>query len=256
MGVDSGLPDFRGPQGLWKAYPALKRNVSLPAMSTPHWFEDDPHFAWAFFGHRYLLYSKTKPHMGFEILQKWCRNKSYFVYTSNVDGQFQTAGFDENRIVECHGTIHLCQCTQTQRHGAAAQPLFKTADVMDGVTVDLDTFQASGVPKCPLCGSTARPNILMFNDWQWLEERTTEQEDRFDRWRQDVHSGSMVVVEVGAGTAVPTIRSLGNRLAAHNCPLVRINPDESEGPRLESCVGIPLPALQALTELDALIQAE
>lgn len=41
MGVDSGLPDFRGAEGFWKAYPPLKkRGLSLPQTSTPHWFEE------------------------------------------------------------------------------------------------------------------------------------------------------------------------------------------------------------------------
>jgi len=49
MGVDSGLPDFRGPEGFWRAYPALRdRDIKLSAMSTPHWLEDDPTFAWGF----------------------------------------------------------------------------------------------------------------------------------------------------------------------------------------------------------------
>lgn len=54
MGVDSGLPDFRGPQGFWRAYPPLKeKGIQLPSMSNPRWFFEDPAFAWGFFGHRY-----------------------------------------------------------------------------------------------------------------------------------------------------------------------------------------------------------
>ena len=95
MGVDSGLPDFRGPEGLWRAYPPLKqRNLTLPETSTPHWFHTDPHFAWGFFGHRYNLYTRTQPHSAFNILKKWCdrMDLGYFVFTSNVDGHFQKSG--------------------------------------------------------------------------------------------------------------------------------------------------------------------
>jgi len=92
MGVDSGLPDFRGPEGFWRAYPALRgRGIRLAAMSTPHWFEDDPTFAWGFFGHRYNLYKNAQPHDGFRIIVNWCRKmeEGYFTFTSNVDGHLQ-----------------------------------------------------------------------------------------------------------------------------------------------------------------------
>jgi len=92
MGVDSGLPDFRGPQGFWRAYPALRdRGIKLSSMSTPHWFKDDPTFAWGFFGHRYNLYKNAEPHDGFRIILNWCRKmeNGYFAFTSNVDGHLQ-----------------------------------------------------------------------------------------------------------------------------------------------------------------------
>jgi NAD-dependent SIR2 family protein deacetylase len=92
MGVDSGLPDFRGPEGFWRAYPALKsRGLQLESTSTPHWFKSDRQFAWGFFGHRYNLYSKATPHHGFQIILNWGRQmeSGYFAYTSNVDGHLQ-----------------------------------------------------------------------------------------------------------------------------------------------------------------------
>lgn len=56
MGVDSGLPDFRGKQGFWNAYPALKDiGLSFTDVSNPQSFLEDPKFGWAFFGHRYQL---------------------------------------------------------------------------------------------------------------------------------------------------------------------------------------------------------
>ena len=92
MGVDSRLPDFRGPEGFWRAYPALRgRCIKLASMSTPHWFRDDPTFAWGFFGHRYNLYKNAQPHDGFRIILNWCRKMEhgYFAFTSNVDGHLQ-----------------------------------------------------------------------------------------------------------------------------------------------------------------------
>ncbi len=115
MGVDSGLPDFRGNEGFWKAYPPMaKLGVSFVEMANPWWFDRDPSLAWGFYGHRLNLYRRTVPHEGFkrllEIGNK--KNEGYFVFTSNVDGQFQIAGFDEDRIEECHGSLHHLQCSR------------------------------------------------------------------------------------------------------------------------------------------------
>ena len=69
MGVDSGLPDFRGAQGFWRAYPAIaKLGLSFEEMAHPAWFGKNPHLAWAFYGHRLNLYRQTEPHQGFRRL--------------------------------------------------------------------------------------------------------------------------------------------------------------------------------------------
>ena len=66
MGVDSGLPDFRGKDGFWRAYPALgKRGISFERMAQPAWFFEEPETAWAFYGHRQQLYRATEPHAGY-----------------------------------------------------------------------------------------------------------------------------------------------------------------------------------------------
>ena len=111
MGVNSGLPDFRGPEGFWRAYPAF-HGQRFEDISNPVWFKCDPEQAWGFFGHRLDLYRATAPHAGFEIVRRWgeSRPQGYFVFTSNVDGHFHRAGFAPDRIMECHGSIHFLQC--------------------------------------------------------------------------------------------------------------------------------------------------
>jgi NAD-dependent SIR2 family protein deacetylase len=67
MGVDSGLPDFRGNSGFWKAYPPIaKLGLSFSEMANPKWFDQKPEMAWAFYGHRLNLYRATVPHRGFK----------------------------------------------------------------------------------------------------------------------------------------------------------------------------------------------
>ena len=67
----------------------------------------------AFYGHRRHLYRDTQPHDGFRILLEWGKvlPGGYFVLTSNVDGQFQKAGFAPKRILEQHGSVHRLQYT-------------------------------------------------------------------------------------------------------------------------------------------------
>ncbi|MFM0002100.1 hypothetical protein PQR57_13865 [Paraburkholderia dipogonis] len=113
MGVDSGLPDFRGRDGVWRAYPALLHHgFSFENMANPARFAEHPKLAWGFYGHRLKLYRDTVPHEGFATLRRWAdrMSRGVFVFTSNVDGQFQKAGFPESRVHECHGSIHALQC--------------------------------------------------------------------------------------------------------------------------------------------------
>jgi len=109
------------------------------------------------------LYRQTKPHAGFDILLKWAQAKprGFFVFTSNVDGQFQKAGFPEDNIVECHGSIHFLQ---DGNKIISADPF--------NVTVNQSTFRAEEPLPRGLDGSVLRPNVLMFNDWGWDSSST------------------------------------------------------------------------------------
>src|SRR5262249_48989705 len=96
MGVDSGLPDFRGTHRFWCAHPRYERlGLDFVSLANPRWFDEDPTLAWGFYGHRMEMYRQTSPHAGFEILRRWTAElrQGSFVFTSNVDGQFQRAGF-------------------------------------------------------------------------------------------------------------------------------------------------------------------
>src|SRR3990172_3137870 len=71
MGGGSGLPDFRGTQGFWRAYPALGRaRIAFEAIASPAAFDANPRLAWGFYGHRLALYRRTEPHEGFVILKQ------------------------------------------------------------------------------------------------------------------------------------------------------------------------------------------
>jgi len=211
IGVDSGLPDFRGTQGFWRAYPALKlRELGFEQIAQPSWFFEEPETAWAFYGHRQQLYRETKPHAGFGILLEWGRSMpaGHFVVTSNVDGQFQAAGFDEERLVEVHGNIHVHQCTTRCDQATWRDP-------PHDLRINLETMRAQDeLPLCPICARMARPNVLMFNDSTWVSRPRDHQRARYLQWLATVRGRRVVVVEVGAGLAIPTIRRLGEDLVA------------------------------------------
>jgi NAD-dependent SIR2 family protein deacetylase len=246
MGVDSGSPDFRGDRGFWNAYPPFERlGISFVDMANPSWFERDPELAWGFYGHRLKLYRNTLPHEGFQRLASWAARTELgsFVFTSNVDGHFQSAGFDHERIIECHGTIHHLQCTRP-----CTQEIW-SAEAVD-LDVDTESFNAVGrLPVCSRCGALARPNVLMFGDWNWVPHRTTAQERRFSSWLEYVAGTRLVVIELGAGTAVPTVRMTSEHLVSRfGAMLVRINPRE---PQVSAGhLSLPLGALEALQAID------
>jgi NAD-dependent SIR2 family protein deacetylase len=246
MGVDSGLPDFRGNQGFWKAYPPLERlGISFVEMANPTWFSRDPELAWGFYGHRLNLYRETTPHAGFEILKRWSDRLPHtsFVFTSNVDGHFQLAGFDPDRVIECHGSLAHLQCTTPCGH-----EIWSAEDLE--VAVDEDSFRAAPpLPECPHCTALARPNVLMFNDWHWVPHRSSAQERRFEAWLDEARDSRMVIIELGAGSAVPTVRMTSERVARSlDATLVRINPREPQTPH--GHVSLPLGALEALEAID------
>ncbi|NUU04717.1 SIR2 family NAD-dependent protein deacylase [Herbaspirillum robiniae] len=240
MGVDSGLPDFRGNEGFWKAYPPLaKANITFTDIANGEAFTEDPVLSWGFYGHRLNLYRETIPHAGFALLNELARTKpqGMFVFTSNVDGQFQKAGVPEERIVECHGSIHHLQCSDDcSGAGAAIWPADEVAPQVDMAHCRL----SSPLPLCPSCGAVARPNILMFNDYRWNERRTDAQYRRMRAWLDQAKRP--VVIELGAGTAVPSVRRMGEGLGV---PLVRINPREWQVNGADQ-VGLPCGALAGL----------
>lgn len=224
MGVDSGLPDFRGDRGFWKAYPMYERlGLSFIDAANPRHFEEDPLFGWGFYGHRTNLYRQTEPHAGFSLLLDWADSYDLtsFVVTSNVDGQFQKAGFADHDLLEVHGSIHHLQCLSP-----CGRDIWLNHDQF---CIDHATMRAESTPVCPHCGGVARPNILMFGDFSWLSERTAAQEERFSSYLQQFRSKKLVVIEMGAGSAIPTIRHMSENLGRQDgVDVIRINPREPQ----------------------------
>jgi len=107
----------------------------------------------------------------------------------------------------------------------------------------MEDFEAIDIPQCPNCKDIARPNILMFSDFRWNSKRTSNQEYRFNKWIKQFKKPDkkLVIIELGAGIFIPTIRLIGQQYAKrykNNIKLIRINPRDFE---IEEDIGYSLP---------------
>jgi len=99
------------------------------------------------------------------------------------------------------------------------------------VTIDKERFLAKEpLPRCIECGAIARPNILMFGDFSWIDWPQQKQHERFRAFLQKAKN--LTIIEIGAGTAVPTVRMVGESIAKQlDAKLIRINPRDIEAPK-------------------------
>lgn len=255
MGVDSGLPDFRGANGLWtRRRFSGGRPMDIMEMASPQAFEVDPAFAWGFYGQRLNDYRNAEPHTGFEILKRWGKAKKFgaWVFTSNIDGQFQKAGFDPAFVEECHGSIHHLQCVRP------CTDAIWTAETLEPI-VDATTMKmTSSLPRCPHCGELARPNVLMFNDDHFVYDRASEQRSQRLKWLSEIETSGarLVAIEIGAGSTLLSVRHFSFLMGRdHGAPLIRINTDDAHVEQdNEEDIGLPMSAAAALSKIDDVVR--
>jgi len=220
-------------------------------MATPKWYKDDPELAWGFAAHLVNMYRNIVPHEGFDILRKICTLKGddkYFVFTSNVDGEFQKSGFPDSKIYEVHGSVHYLQCTEPKK---CKRPKECWAlDPTELPTVNPETFRAVGaLPKCKYCGKLARLNVSLFNDLEYVDRQSKHQKERFVHWlNKATKDESLVILELGCGVSEHSIRldfdetnkiwkcrsgewKMGFGIEKESTTLIRINPLHSSVPK-------------------------
>jgi NAD-dependent SIR2 family protein deacetylase len=136
-----------------------KRSGAFEDIANPA-FSEHPALAWGLSAHRLKLCRDTDPHDGVAILRRWADRmpSGSFVFTSNSDGQFQKAGLSEDRIQECHGSIHTLQCLDVCTTDTWAAKGFNP------LVIESTSALECPMPCCPRCGALARPNILMFGE--------------------------------------------------------------------------------------------
>jgi len=137
MSTASGLPDFRGDQGLWKNQDP-RRLASIAAM------ENSPEEFYEFYRTRIRALMGVRPNRGHEILA-WWEQEGYLlgIVTQNVDHLHQDAG--SMKVWELHGTLREVRCERCRRHHDSGLLLEQT--------------------DCPECGGSLRPNVVLFGEY-------------------------------------------------------------------------------------------
>ena len=146
ISTDSGIPDFRGPNGLWTKDPEAEKAsnirfyVSDPGVRKRNWARRAAGELWA-------DVEPNRGHVALVHLEK--RRKLHTLITQNVDELHQIAGNDPGRVVEIHGTTRRAQCLQCSYRAAMGEVL----DRVRGGEED---------PSCPVCGGILKSATVSF----------------------------------------------------------------------------------------------
>ncbi|HEU0113287.1 MAG TPA: Sir2 family NAD-dependent protein deacetylase, partial [Thermomicrobiales bacterium] len=145
ISTESGIPDYRGPGGVWE------RNAP-PTLGD---FLDNPETQRAYWERRRTTYPgllAAEPNAGHRALAALERaGRLLGVITQNIDGLHQRAGNDPARVVELHGTAHQVRCLDCGARGPGAE---------------IQARQAAGetFPHCPACGGALRTATILFGE--------------------------------------------------------------------------------------------
>ena len=139
ISAESGIPTFRGQEGLWRQFRAED-------LATPEAFGRDPRLVWEWYDWRRGIIAAREPHAGHFVLARWeAFFPGFVLITQNVDGLHRRAG--STAILELHGNIWEVRCTA---EGTVApnheSPLREIP------------------PRCPSCSALLRPNVVWFGE--------------------------------------------------------------------------------------------
>ncbi len=139
----SGVPTFRGKEGLWKTY-------SPQELATPEAFKQNPQLVWEWYDWRRELISKCRPNAAHQVIAIWSKRYPEFtLITQNVDGLHEKAG--TQNVIRFHGTIWEVFCWNR----CSSSPASWVYD-----TVPLPKIP----PTCPHCGGLIRPAVVWFGE--------------------------------------------------------------------------------------------
>jgi NAD-dependent deacetylase len=197
ISTDSGIPDFRGPQGLWTTNPGAQRLFSLDRyvaerdVRVQAWRNRRDHAAWT-----------ARPNAGHRALVSLERGGTLrALVTQNIDGLHQRAGSDPAVVIEVHGTVWQAECLSC----GVRQPMRAVLDRVDAGEED---------PACLDCGGLLKSATISFG-----------QALRADVWQAavDAANGCDLFLAVGSSLQVHPAASLCDRATDAGARLVVVN---------------------------------
>ena len=193
ISAESGIPTFRGKDGLWKKFRAED-------LATPEAFFRDPKLVWEWYDWRRQLIAKAEPNEGHKILARMEEEfPDFYVITQNVDGLHQRAG--SKKVIELHGNIWKVRCVECGYE-----------------TYDYRAPLPEIPPKCERCGGLLRPGVVWFGESlpvDALEKafRLSEEADIF--------------IVIGTSGVVYPAAQLPYVAKEHGAEVIEVNPDET-----------------------------
>ena len=160
---------------------------------------------WAYWSrHIYFNRYVPAPKPVYDNLLKLVKDKDYFVITTNVDHQFQKAGFDKQRLFYTQGDYGLLQCAKP-----CHQKTYDNEEVVTRMVAEQEDMRIpSGlVPKCPVCGGKMVPNLR--SDSTFVEDEGWHAADqRYLDFVNGHQKGKVLYWDLGIGANTPTIIKL------------------------------------------------
>lgn len=155
ISAESGLPTFRGAEGIWRGHRAQD-------VATPEAFRANPEMVWQFYSERRKRHSTVianPGHFALAALERALGDR-FFLCTQNVDSLHEQAG--SKRIIHMHGCLMQTRCS---RPGCRAKPFDDDRLYMNWMEI----------PNCPECGAVLRPHVCWFGEVPYSMERIFEQ---------------------------------------------------------------------------------
>ena len=224
ISAESGVPTFRGPDGLW-------RNFRATDLATPGAFARDPALVWEWYRWRRSRIRDARPNPGHLVLARFERRwPALTLATQNVDGLHTQAG--SRRLLELHGNIWRARC--------AARCGRTVIQDVDGDAAP-GTAPDAGVPLCA-CGGWMRPDIVWFGE---------ALDDGILSRTLDEAAASDALLVVGTSSVVYPAAALPGLARQHGAMIVEVNVEDTPltGAAdfvLRGPAGEVLPALEAL----------
>jgi NAD-dependent deacetylase len=224
ISTDSGIPDYRGPNGVWTRDPDAEKLVTLS------YYLADPDIrrrAWLM--RRDLQHGEVAPNAGHRALADLERQgRLLALITQNVDGLHQAAGSSPERVLEVHGTVHEVECLTCHDRTTMRSAL----DRVDAGEPD---------PACLRCGGILKSATISFG--QELDEGVLEA-------AAEAAADCDVFLAVGTSLQVWPIAGLTEIAAAHRARIVIVNAEPTPFDDLADLVvresiGTALPRLLA-----------